>query len=280
MKNLFLYLLASLFAGQVIAQPSITDTKSIEQFMKTKTLVISENMMMSPYNMVIKTVMEKYWKLTNFEVVASTEFEKNRNNPELSFLIITDGTTIKSGFTESDVIALKLVLGGDYKEVSEMPTIASLPLKNPKAQDFYSCKVPILVQFIQKQVETAKANPTFKNADYIKFFNEKNDLVKAKTLYLLKEDLNENINTEANFGKEYKGKFKIVDVETMDELTFNAPADAAFLHVASPKKGENAAICYKLIMAADGEILFYNQHMTSPLQGGGFLKLDAKKLGK
>lgn len=102
---------------------------------------------------------------------------------------------------------------------------------------------------------------------------------KDKTLYLIADELTNEVNTEAKIKSIYPHKIKIVEKEDIKEAIMEGNDDIVFLHKVGPEGSKLQARCYKFIIGAgDANIYYYNHHMVNPKNRDGFLAADFKRL--
>ena len=280
MRKLFLIASILCFSAVLFAQTNVSTPENIDKLLKTKTLVVLENVMISDFNHYIRKSVEAHWKLTDFEVVQAPEFEKQRKNENLSFLVIPE-VAIKKGITQADVFSLTLLLGGDYATIQQMPVVASVPVHYADTKENYSYQLAFIVQFMQQHIKNVQADPSVKALEHMEAYNKNRSKLKDKKLYMLAEDLSAPVSSKASVKKFYKHDFEIVDREKMEELATSGDKNAAFMLVVSPGEKKNTDLCFKMIFdAQDGSLLYADQHMISPLLKKGFLKGDLKRIGK
>ena len=155
-KKLLFALIAALLALPALAQEKVAGADVIEKFLKTKTLVVLDNNIFNSYNSGIKKAVESSWKITQFEYCYD-EFQKRKFDPQYSFLLVTKDY-YKDDSDKMTYAFLSLLLGGDYKSVYDMPTLASFPLSYYENQDYekYVYKLAPIVKFMQNHVNLTK----------------------------------------------------------------------------------------------------------------------------
>src|SRR5690554_7079523 len=62
------------------AQQHMPELGDYERFMKSKTMVVMDDVLMSEFNMVIRDIMERSWSLTPFEIISFKQFEELKDN--------------------------------------------------------------------------------------------------------------------------------------------------------------------------------------------------------
>lgn len=264
-----------------LGQSYIPTRDDINAFFNTKTMVVLLDNPLLEYNIVIKEVMKQEWNITDFDFITFKEFEELRFDPQYSFLYMTQ-VTFENDKTDARYRFLHLSLGGDYQRKNQMPDMASIPLAYYSVdEDNYIYKLAILVRFIQKHALLIKDRPEIVSANVFKYYNNNMDDIKAKTLYVLEEELEKSVNSTARIKKVYPYKFKIVTKNEITEAIRNRDDNIVFLHKVGPEGTKVNARCYKVIIgAADANFYYFDYHKISAKNPDGFLEKDFKKLAK
>jgi hypothetical protein len=281
MKTISLFF-ALISAGAVLtAQSFIPTREDIGAFFTTKTLVVLEDNPLMEYNPIIRKVMQQEWNITEYDFISNKEFEEKRLDPQYSFIYMSQ-VTFENDKTDAAYRFLHLSLGGDYFRLNEMPDIASVPLAYFNVdEDSYSYKLAILVRFMQNHARLIREHPEIVSANVFKHYNDNIHDMKDKTLYVLKEELSPEVNTEAKIRKIYPHKFSIVTQDDIEEAIKDRNEDIVFLHKVGPEGTKMNARCYKVIIgAADANFYYFDFHKLSDKNPDGFLESDFKNLAK
>ncbi len=280
MKNIALAILF-LFSISVFAQKNVATQEQIKTFFKTKTLVVLDQSPFAEYNMEIKQAVTKSWKLTEFDFITPQEFEEKRTNAEFSFLTI-DKVYFDKDKTQARYEFLCLSLGGEYKSTTDMPQLSTVPISYYGVdEETYVYKLNTLVNFTQNHILFTSENPKITSTTVIFHYNKNIKSVKDKTLYLLRNELGPNVNTESKIKKIYPHKFKIVSRDEISKAIKDENDDIVFLHKVGPEGTKKKARCYNAILGAkDAKLYYFEYHMISSKKPDGFLARDFKKLVK
>jgi hypothetical protein len=267
------------FAG--FAQDYVPTQEDLNQFQNTKTLVVLEANPLLEYNIRIQEVVKKEWKITNYEFISTKEFEEKRKNPEYSFLVMTE-VGFERDKTKARYNFLHLLLGGDYFRVNEMPDLAAIPIGYASVpEDQYMYKLNTLVRFLQHHIRTIIDDPDKISKNAFKYYKDNMQDIKDKTLYLLKDELAKEINSEIRIKEVYPHKFKIVTKEEIRQAIEDREENVVFLHKVGPEGTQLYARCYKIIIGADNPKLYYfNFHMIKDDKPDALLKDDLENLAK
>ena len=279
MKNVTFILLLVFVTNFAFSQKEVATQEEIKQFLKTKTLVVVDNNPLSEYNFEIKDAVKKSWKLTEFEIIDISEFEKKRKDPAYSFLTI-DKVYYEKDKTQAQYEFLCLSLGGKYRTLSDMPQICAVPLCYFGVdEESYVYKIGTLINFMQNHVLLTSKNPDLNSKNIIKHYNKNISSVKDKTLYLVKDEMTKEINADAKVKAVYPYKFKFVTRDEVQEAITNDNKDVVFLHKVGPEGTKRKARCFKILIgASDAKLYYFNYHMISDKKQDGFLLNDFKKL--
>ncbi|MFW6350952.1 MAG: hypothetical protein ACOC2E_01070 [Bacteroidota bacterium] len=276
-------LIAILFLGvqfSTYAQDHVPELEDYQNFMKSKTLVLLEKNPMSDFNMAIREVMENSWTLTDYQFINDAEFEAYRNNSSYSFLMITKASFARDR-TKARYNFLSLLMAERATKVRNMPDLCSLPLAYEQVEDdSYSYKIEAFLRFMQNHVELMLSDPSLISKNPFKYYNQKKkDDLENKLLFLTKEDLAKEIDTEAEIRDVYPHKFQIVSREDVAEAIADKREDVVFLHKVGPEKTRIRARVYKMLVGAgDPHFYYFDYTMMKKAQDDNFQEKDLKKI--
>jgi hypothetical protein len=173
-------------------------------------------------------------------------------------------------------------LGGDYHSIDDMKDVANLPLSyHGVDEDRYAYKLGTMVRFLQDHIRLITENPDMVSQNVYKHYNDNMADVRTKTLYLLEEELEKSVSSEARIRQVYPFEVKIVEQEEIKELIMAGDENAVFLHKVGPEgKKMNARVYKILIGAADGKFYYFDYHKVNLKKPDAFLQSDFKKLAK
>ncbi len=280
MKKIFLTSVFIILSLVLLAQREVPSKANIAQFLKSTTLVVLDVNPLLGYNSKIREIIEKNWKITPYRFVSYVEYKEKRTSEEYSFLTL-DKISFIGDKTEIEYNFLCLSLGGDYKRVSSMPQLCNLPVSYADVDDKnYIFKLSGLVQIIQNHIEFIESQEDINNRNIIEKYNNNAYQLKNKTLYLLKDDVTQDINTKRKLKKEYPYRFKFVTHEDLKHAIKHKKKKVVYLHKVGPKGTEQGVRCYKAIIGADDSKLYYFDYhkVKSPKYPNGLLINDIKKI--
>ena len=282
-KKILFTVVVALMALPLMAQEKVAGADVIKKFLSTKTLVVLDDNIFNSYNSAIKKAVETSWTITNFDYCSVADFQKRKFDPQYSFLLVTKDY-YKDDSDRMTYAFLSLLLGGDYKSVYDMPTLASFPLSYYENQDYekYVYKLAPIVKFMQNHVNLTKEHPELTEKNIVLYYNRNSEKLGDKKLYIIKEDLPKDLNTEAKVKAVYAKSFQILaEQEDLEKIVKANDSKAVFVHKVGPPKGSpKAARCFNVVLGNDGSVYYFGWHKISSKEPDGFLKGDFKKLGK
>src|SRR6056297_74893 len=282
MKKWIIIFIALLPAANLLAQREYLPTEEdLEQFHKTKTYVVLQDNPLSEYNFEITDAVENYWDVTEYEFIEFDEFEEKSSDPSASFLY-TATVSFEKDRSQTRYVFLCISLGGDYPSLDEMKDIVNIPLSYYAVEEeSYTYKLGTLVNFMQKHVRMITENPELISQNVLKEYNDNMAGVHDKTLFLVEDELENAIGSEARIKAVYPHPFKIVTREEIKEAIMNKDEDIVFLHKVGPEGSKLKARVYKILIGAgDSNFYYFDYHKVSSRKPDAFLEFDLKKIAK
>lgn len=268
-----------LVINKIQAQEAVASKEDIEKFYQTTTCVVMTDDIFNTYNSKIKAAVEQNWTITDYEFITMDEYKKRNSNPDYSFLISTRILFDDEG-TQASYSFLSVVLSDISQNLNTMPDLCSFPLSYYDVDyDKYDYKFPAILLFMQNHINITRDNPNLSTKNIIQFYNKNIESLSGKTLYVIKDELAEEVNTISEIKNFYDGEVKIVEMEEIEEAIENNE-EIVFLHkVGPPEDGDVKARCYKLIIGADdGKLYYFDWHKINDKKPDGLLKSDFKKM--
>ncbi len=261
------------------AQTSVANQTQIKDFYNTKTCVVLETGLVTEFNAYIQEAMEKFWTVTDYEIISYSEFESRRKDASYSFILKTK-IEFEGDNTGAEYDFLTLILGGRYAEFADMPELANFPLSYYRIdEEKYIYKLGTIIAFLQNHVEITKNNPQLNSNNIIDFYNKNVESMVGKTLYIIKEDLDPEVDTPSEIKEVYPGNVKFVSREDMEELINSGDPNGVFLHKVGPGTNGTRARCWKLILGiSDAKLYYFDFHMINARNPDGFKKSDFKAI--
>lgn len=281
MKKTLLTLASVVFALCLTAQNSVPTPADYDNFDQSHTFVVLDDNVMSDFNLTIEKTMKAEWTPTKFDFISRKEFEAKRVDPSYSFLLTTT-VTYEKDKTKARYTYLSLLMGKEKSKVNTMPDLISIPLAYTSVVDQkYVYKLNAFLRFILKHVELMKEQPKLISKTPLVYYNKNIKSLKDKTLYLIKEELHKDLQTEAAVAKVYKNKFKFVTEAEVAEAIRNRQKDVVFLHKVGPEVAKYNTRCFKIVMGADdSEIYYFDYHNIDKKSPDRLLRDDLKRMSK
>lgn len=263
-------------------QRNLVRHDDIKAFLKTTTYVVMEENPTSAYNIEIKEAVEKAWKITPFAFISAKEFEAARQDINKSFLVL-----IQMKFDKDKVEAvynfLSVAMGSAVKKVTDMPDICSIPLSyNGVPEESYVYKLEGLIRFIQNHINLLNENPSLIKGNIFNYYNKNTKDVKGKELWVVEKDLEKTTRPLAEIRKNYKFNVKVVTPDDIQKAIQEKNGNVVYLHKVGPEGTRLQARCYKILLGAGDDQMYYFDYHTIEKKGDGdgFLSDDFKKLNK
>jgi len=283
MKKTILAVIISIIAFTGKAQEYIPTEADLNQFLNSKLYVVLESNPIAAYNFKIQEAVKNAWNLTEFEFISLDQFQEMFNDPDKSFLMMTqvvfqnDKTKVRYNF-------LSMFIGKpELESFEDLPDIAAIPLSYTEVdEEFWVYKMESLVRFMQTHITNMRDNPGMIKKNIFEYYNEFSKDIKQKTLYLVKDEVSPEMNTEAKIKKVYPYRVKFVTRDEIEEAIESRDESVVYLHKVGPQGTRLRARCYKIIIGAkDANFYYFDYHWVQKGKNfDGFLEKDFKKIAK
>ncbi|MBO7570785.1 MAG: hypothetical protein J6T48_01385 [Bacteroidales bacterium] len=253
----------------------------VEKFYKTTTYVVMKNEFMSDYNEKIKETIEKHWTITPYKFIKASEFEKLSHDDDKSFLMANiayfDNDDTKFEF-------LILSLGGSkYKTFNDMPTLCAIPLcyYEDEDEDKYLYKLGAMLKHCQTHIEICHKHPELKKETILDYYMNNSSSPADKKLYLLKDEVSEDLRSNSNLKSAYPYEAEFVTSERIEELIDKNDDKALIALIINPFEDNGLQYCIKIIIdVKEGMIYYYDFQKLKKNTYGYITSDDLKKLSK
>ncbi|MDD3739772.1 MAG: hypothetical protein PHH30_00890 [Bacteroidales bacterium] len=283
MKNILSILVILFITSQGYSQLKIPvgTNSDLNKFMKSTTYFVLKNDLMSDFNDALKEAAEKHWTITPYEFIYLSDFEKLKKDTDKSFLMINQ-VYFEKDKSQTLFDFLILTIGGNYKTIDDMPTLCAVPLcYNGAMESEYDYKTGLMIKFIQNHILTCKQNPDLNENNIADFYMSKNDSLKGKTLFLLKEEVAPDIRTKNSFASAYPYNFDYTTRDNITSLINKNTKDGLILHILGPQIKSTLSYCIKIIIDTEnGFVYYYDMHKINKNNPAHLLESDLKKLAK
>lgn len=259
-------------------QINLAKPEDFNRFLETKTLVVSHEDIFSDFNNVIKRNLEMFWDITEYDFIPFKEFGIKKNNNNFSFIILTDARREANG-KEYIYNILNLILGGRTETLDDMPDLGSVPLSYLNVpEESYLYKIGGMLQFMQYYVKANISNP---KSDIKKLIKSNSNAIPQKELWIVKEELDKDVNTIEKIRSVYPYACRIVEKKDIEQAIYNKNDKVIYLHKVGPEGTINGGECWKFIISAgDGRPMYFDRHQIDKDNPDAILKEDFIRLGK
>lgn len=256
----------------------VASAQQYKDFLKTTTYFVSYDAPFSSYNSYIPGDALKVWTLTPMKSINNDTFENLATDKTNSFVFLSEAEFNNKG-TISKFNVLNIVLGSRAGNMNTMPDLGSVPLsyvwEDEDDEDTYLYKIPGILRFFQYIIRYNSENTV---SDARELAKKNKNLLEGKTLYLLREEMGSDVDSEEEISKYFKGNVKFVTKEEIHTAALNGEKDIVFLHKVGPGK-RSGYLCIKfLISASDGAPVYFDMHNVSDSKADAFLSSDFKNL--
>ncbi len=274
----FLFLLCFVSSYAFSQEIAIATHAQYKNFVNSTTYVVKNDNPFGSYNAAIEQAMKKHWYLTKYVIITSSEFEKKRTDRDASFLFLSEAIAEKREDLRFNI--LNVVMGSKSSNMNNMPDLGSVPLSYSfEDEEFedegYLYRIGAILRFIQYYIDVNSKRP---DTDIKTLVKENSKDIKSKEIWFVKDDLDNDVNTEAKIANFYSGQVRIVTESEIEAAIDARNPDVLILHKLGPGEG-NSGKCLKFIIsAADGIPYYYNITEISSKNPDAFLSSDFKKL--
>lgn len=282
MNRFFFVIVVSLLMPALFSQAPYPTVEEGKLLLTSTTCIVLENSPFSEYNPAIREAVAGYWTLTPYEFINVDEFNKRRQDPSYSFLVLleTDYERDKSG---SVFAFLNLVLGKKVRNLEDMPEFCAVPLAfaDDDADVEYGYKLGLLLRFIQQHAAVVIDNPRNPGVRVLKYYNQLVPEIAGKTILAREEDMESSVSTTEAISKIYSQPFIIVDEEEIMKAISGKRPNTLVLHKVGPPGELTGAYVFKMLIGTDDARMYYfNTHKIDQKNPNGFLPSDLKRLAR
>ncbi len=283
MKKIAISTLLICFCLSTFAERNLVRADDVKAFLKSTTYIVLENNPTSEYNFKIREAVEKSWTITPYKFVTAKEFETIRQDIDKSFLVL-----VQMKFDKDKIPAvynfLCVSMGAAVKSLTDMPDVCSLPLSYYSVpEDNYIYKLEGIIRFMQNHIKLIDQTPTLIKNNIFDYYNKNTKEIKAKELWVVENDLEKTTRSLAQIRKNYTYTVKVVTAESIEKAIAEKNPNVVYLHKVGPDGTRLQARCYKIIIGAgDDQIYYYDYHTITKSDGNGdgLLVSDFKKMNR
>jgi len=282
MKKSILIISILFLSTSFFAQQMIPTSKQVKTFLNSRTYIVQDNNIFGMYNSAIEEAAKKHWKITDFFILSKNEFQQKKHVTTASMLVQTESHF--EGQKELGVFtSLSLLLGKSGGNINTMPDIITFPIAYSEVDyDKYYYKLGLSLIFIQNHVKWLQENPNIEDKALLNHYKASNKNTKEKTLYLLKNEMAENVNSINKIKNIYSGKVKFTTQEEIEKAIDTKNEEVLVLHLVAPARVVKGSVVTKMILcAANADIFYFDYHRIKGKRSPNkFLKSDFEKLEK
>lgn len=256
----------------------VATQEQFQAFNKSTTYFVTYDDPFSSYNTYMKEAAEKLWHLTPFKIITPDAFVSLSKSKSNSFVFLSEAA-FSQGNVNMTFNILNIVLGNTSGDINRMPDLGSAPLSyasEDEDEEEYLYKIGIILQFFQYYIQYNLSHPGTDIKAMVKA--NKND-IEGKELWLIKEDMDEDVNTEEEINSIYNGKIRFVSKEEIKNAILNKTEGIAIVHKVGPTAGGDGSRCLKFVLlVSNGEPVYYDMTVVSNSKPARFLASDFKAL--
>ena len=176
---------------------------------------------------------------------------------------------------------MSLSMGAAVKKITDMPDVCSLPLSyNGVPEDNYVYKIEGIIRFMQAHIKLIEKNPALIRKNIYDYYNKNTKEVKNKELWVVENDLEKETRELAQIRKNYPHTVKVVTTDNIEKAIAEKNPNVIYLHKVGPDGTRLQARCYKILLGASDDQMYYFDYHDAKSDGDGFLSSDFKKVGR
>lgn len=270
-----LILLLVLTWSVTLAQAPLASKKQIGMFLNSTTCVVLEDGM-NFYNGYIKEAVEEHWETTPFEFIDETEFEERRFDSKYSFLVLMKNVYER----DPDGVSYKyvsLVLGGDSKDLTDMPELCSVPLYYSDDSNLdYSYAIPAIVKFVQIHAKNLERRRFFIYLKGLRYYNSSG--FDDMQLLMNIDDMAPGAYSVEKINSVYPNFVKLLTTKEIQKEISENPNNALFHFHVGPNQDKGVGKCFEMIFDVKGNLYYYSSRRITNENKDGFTMKDFKKI--
>lgn len=211
----------------------------------------------SIYNEIIRTSIEKYWKITPFKFVPAQDLVQLANKDEYAMLVRDNSQKIRGRgrlIQRNHLAIFPSGRGGDWSNYGGHFAVSQFQVSDVQNTKEIGYKIPSFIQVMHHYM-TFLDTVEYVDEDYFaplmnQWQNQLNHELNGTTVYLTQEDLGKDIKLE-KLRKAYPYPLEIVSQDSIGTLIAQQKSGAAWFHV-DPRKKE-----FWIIDTETGHILYH-----------------------
>jgi len=280
MKTLMTISLVALFANLFAQDIPVATAEQFSRFKESTTYLVKYDDPFSSFDSYMAEDMSKVWKITPYKIISPDEFETLSKDKKNSFIFLSE-IFKEEGDKTATWNLLNITLGSNAgsANMNSMPDLGSAPLsyvsENEDSEEAYLYKLAGVLRFFQYYINYNMANPGSDIKAVVK--NNKSKLA-GKELWLLQNDMADEVNSLDKISKYFSGTVKFVTPEEIRVAIHAGNEKVVFLHQVAPGISGGKWSLKFLISAADGCPLYYDVATVGAGKDGKFSASDFKAI--
>jgi len=279
MKKVLFFVIMIAFPFSVFSQDEAPTVQELNDFFNTQTYIVLDPNPTSSYNIRLKEAIKNSWDVTDYEFIERNEFEEMKSNPD-HFFLIPNFVVFERDKTKVRYRFLSLLKGDRKNNLKQMTSLSALPLSYRQVdEDYWVYKLDVVVRFMQRHLENMKQDSDIIEED-LDYYEKNLEDIKDKTLYLIEDELAEEVNTREKIEEYYPFPFKLVSRDELKQAIKENREDVVFLHKVGPQGTRYRARCYKILMGIeDARMYYFDYHnIKKGRRPDGLLAKDLRKI--
>jgi len=274
--------LASNVYAQTMQRVTHANSSQIEDFFSSRTMVVMDANTLIGYNIVIRNAVSRYWTITPYEIITSSQFDEMRNDPTLSFIFLSK-VQLERDREDAIYLYMNIVMGARVRDITALPELLSIPLAYTGVdEDSYIEVLPLMLRFAQIHINNLREARNPRSFNNLRSYNNRNArLLRNMTLLVQERDLSEEVNTVEKIQAVYNGTVKIVTPEEIVQAIEERRPNTAVLHQVSPGEDDNVGRFYRQIYGTEsGNLYYFNYQRITQRRPAGMHARDFRQIGR
>lgn len=227
------------------------------------------------YNSYIQYAMQNYWQVNSFTCISEDQFEQEKVNSDQLFLVHSfNQTADESGTVYNEVLKL-VCFKKDGKLVS---IVAGAPVLTEAQSSDAGLINAVRLVHDKLQFALFKEQRDLKFAAYDMGVDSRTHIVRTKTLYIAREDLDASLTAES-IRSVYAGDVVIIGRDSLNAIIDSKSGNALYAVVYNQATSSISYINTKNIVDASSGQLLYSDESTT-MKPEGFTPRDFRNMSK
>jgi hypothetical protein len=258
----------------------IATAEQFKRFTESTTYLVKYEDPFSSFDSYMAEDMAKVWKITPYKIISPDEFETLSKNKKNSFIFLSE-INKEEGDKTATWNLLNITLGSNSgsDNMNSMPDLGSAPLsyvsEDEDNEDAYLYKLAGVLRFFQYYINYNIANP---GSDIKAVVKANKSKLAGKELWLIQNEMGEDVNTLEKISKYYSGTVKFVSSDEIRSAVHDGNEKVVFMHQVAPDNSGGKWTLKFLISASDGCPMYYDMSAVGAGKDGKFSASDFKAI--